>query len=75
MLIWFFIAYRINKLITLSSYFRYMTICNYSSDENGEAIRAECPEAADDDGFDGYYPWLDDICGGVEPCLDCVPTH
>ena len=50
-----------------------MTICNYSSDENGEAIRAECPEAADDDGFDGYYPWLDDICGGVEPCLDCVP--
>jgi len=54
---------------------RYMTICNYSSDENGEPIRSECPEAADDAGFDGYYPWIDDICGGVEPCLDCVPEH
>ena len=55
--------------------FRYMTICNYASDGNGnDDSRAECPEIADDDGFDGYYPWLDDICGGVEPCLDCVPT-
>ena len=42
-----------------------MTICKYASDENGNVIRAECPE---------YYPWLDDVCGGVEPCLDCVPT-
>jgi len=47
---------------------RYMTICNYVGDD-----RSECPEKADDSGFDGYYPWLDDICGGVEPCLDCVP--
>ena len=64
-----------SELISPSSYFRYMTICNYSSDEKGEPIRSECPEAADDAGFDGYYPWIDDICGGVEPCLDCVPTH
>ena len=49
---------------------RYMTICNYVGDD-----RSECPEKADDSGFDGYYPWLDDICGGVEPCLDCVPWY
>ena len=62
----------LTDIITTSSC-RYMTICNYAQDGNGQDQRAECPEIADDDGFDGYYPWLDDICGGVEPCLDCVP--
>ena len=52
-----------------------MTICNFNGvADNGQPIKAECPEAKDEFGFDGYYPWLDDICGGVEPCADCVPT-
>ena len=44
---------------------RYMTICKYIT-ENGSNGRQECPD------YD-TYPWLNDNCGGVDPCNDCVP--
>jgi len=44
---------------------RYMTICKYIT-ENGSNGRQECPD------YD-TYPWLNDVCGGVDPCNDCVP--
>ena len=40
-----------------------MTICKYIT-ENGSNGRQECPDT---------YPWLNDNCGGVDPCNDCVP--
>merc|ERR1712228_561281 len=41
---------------------RYMTICNFNGVADiGQPIKAECPEAKDEFGFDGYYPWLDNI--------------
>ena len=44
--------------------FRYMKICKFLDDEDGNPRPQICPDV-------GNYPWLDDTCGGNEPCKNC----
>jgi len=45
---------------------RYMTVCKFLDDENGNPRPQICPEV-------DSYPWLDNPCGGMDPCNDCEP--
>lgn len=43
-----------------------MTVCKFLDDENGNPRPQICPEV-------DSYPWLDNPCGGMDPCNDCEP--
>merc|ERR1719481_683139 len=43
---------------------RYMKICKYKTAEDGTNSLLQCPD-------ENNYPWLGNVCGGIDPCKDC----
>jgi len=43
---------------------RYMKICKYKTAEDGSNSLLQCPD-------ENNYPWLGNVCGGIDPCKDC----